>query len=107
MSNIRELRAQLGHVNLLLSEAKEREKAEALAAFKEQVDLYGISEKELLTALGFAKGRKARTPAKYYDPSSGKSWTGHGPRPKWLQGRNLDDFLIRENPPQPWWPEKV
>ncbi|WP_323121800.1 H-NS histone family protein [Burkholderia alba] len=103
---IRELQKQLGQVNLLLSEAKKKERAAALAAIKELVGEHGISELELLRAGGFLKEKKKRLPAKYYDPSSGKSWSGQGACPKWLEGKNRDDYLIREEP-QPWWPEKA
>lgn len=38
------------------------------------------------------------TPPKYFDPASGKSWSGRGVVPKWLQalcvdGVTLDNFL--------------
>ncbi|KVD80368.1 histone [Burkholderia sp. ABCPW 14] len=102
-SKIHSLQKQLGHVNLLLEEAKKKEKAEVLAAIREQVKQYGITELELLRAAGFVKDKPKKLPAKYYDPSSGKSWTGRGACPKWLEGKNLDDYLIR-SAPEPWWP---
>ncbi|WP_311767765.1 H-NS family nucleoid-associated regulatory protein [Burkholderia sp. Bp8963] len=64
---------------------------------------YGITELELLRAAGFVKDKPKKLPAKYYDPSSGKSWTGRGACPKWLAGKNLDDYLIRPAA-KPWWP---
>lgn len=33
--------------------------------------------------------------AKYYDPSSGNSWTGRGRMPRWIAGRDLTQFLIK------------
>jgi len=94
-NTIQSLQKQLGHINLLLDEAKKEEKAAVLASIKEQVQQYGITELELL--------RPKRVPAKYYDPSSGKSWSGRGACPKWLIGKNRDDYLIREAA-KPWWP---
>ncbi|WP_175948098.1 H-NS family nucleoid-associated regulatory protein [Burkholderia pyrrocinia] len=105
-ANIRELQQQLGHLNLLIEEAKQREKQAILAEICEHVKEYGITEIELLRAAGFLKSKRQKAPAKYYDPNSGKSWSGKGPRPKWLEGKNLDDYLIREEP-QPWWPERT
>nr|WP_244096798.1 H-NS family nucleoid-associated regulatory protein [Burkholderia ambifaria] len=70
---------------------------------RDQVALYAISGEEPLTAAGFRKPRKSRAPTKYYDPSSGKRWSGFGPRPKWLEGKNLDDYLV-DRAPKPWWP---
>jgi DNA-binding protein H-NS len=101
---IRDLQKQLGHVNLLLAEAAAKEKAAALTTIKALVAEHQISETELLRAAGFAKQWKKRRPAKYYDPNSGQSWSGYGPTPKWLEGKNKDDYLIRDEP-KPWWPE--
>ncbi|KGC70229.1 MULTISPECIES: H-NS family nucleoid-associated regulatory protein [Burkholderia] len=97
------LQAQLRDLNQQLADAKRDEKRAALEAIREQVALYGVTEDELLCAAGFRKARKQRAPAKYYDPSSGKQWSGFGPRPKWLEGKNLDDYLI-ERAAKPWWP---
>ncbi|KVV25450.1 histone [Burkholderia ubonensis] len=105
-TNIRELQQQLGHLNLLVEEAKQREKQAALTEIGNQVKEYGITEIELLRAAGFLKAKRQKAPAKYYDPNSGNSWSGKGARPKWLEGKNLDDYLIREAP-QPWWPERT
>lgn len=67
-SKIQELQQQLGHVNLLLEEARKKEKTEVLAAIREQVKQYGITEVELLRAAGFVKDKPKKLPAKYYDP---------------------------------------
>lgn len=100
---LQELQAQLRELNLRLADTKRDEKRTALVSIGEQVALYGITEEELLTAAGFRKPRKRRAATKYYDPSSGKEWSGFGPRPKWLEGKNLEDFLV-DRAPKPWWP---
>ena len=105
-STIRELQKQLGQLNLLVEEARQREKQAVLAEIGEHVNEYGISEIELLRAAGFIQAKRKKAPAKYYDPNSGKSWSGKGSRPKWLEDKNLDDYLIREAP-KPWWPERT
>ncbi|AQH06003.1 histone (plasmid) [Burkholderia sp. KK1] len=104
MSDLRTLRAELGRVNDLLADARSREAAEALARFREEVDLLKITEQEVRRALGY--DRSARAPAKYYDPTTGKKWSGKGPRPKWLVGKRLEDYAIGAPQPQPWWPGK-
>lgn len=104
-NKIQDLKKQLSHVNLLLDEAKRKEKNAVLAVIKEQVKEYSITELELLRAAGFIKAPPKRLPAKYYDASTGNSWSGHGACPKWLVGKNRDDYLIRDEP-KPWWPEK-
>jgi DNA-binding protein H-NS len=102
---IRELQKQLGQLNLLVEETKRQEKQAKLQQIAEDVKEYGITEIELLRAAGFIQAKRKKAPAKYYDPDTGQSWSGNGPRPKWLVDKDLADYLIRESP-QPWWPEK-
>ncbi|MBY4814829.1 H-NS family nucleoid-associated regulatory protein [Burkholderia contaminans] len=62
-----------------------------------------ITEKEIRVALGYDKV-KTKGPAKYYDPQTGKKWSGKGKRPKWLEGKQLEDYLVGAPQPQAWWP---
>lgn len=103
INELQDLQAQLRELNIRLADLKKDEKQAYLADVQECVALYGITEDELLRAAGFRKSRKQRAQAKYYDPSSGKQWSGFGPRPKWLEGKNLGDYLI-ERAAKPWWP---
>lgn len=80
--NIRELQKELGRINLLLDDVRRKEKEAALTAIKNYMMECGITELELLRAVGFRKAKKKRLPAKYYDPSSGKSWSRQGSCPK-------------------------
>ncbi len=82
---------------------KKDEKQTYVAGVQERVALYGITENELLRAAGFWKSRKPHAQAKYCAPSSDKQWSGFGPGPKWLEGKNLGDYLI-ERAAKPWWP---
>ncbi|MGS1076253.1 H-NS histone family protein [Burkholderia glumae] len=101
-----ELQSQLRDLNIKLGEARIAEKRALLDVIKDQAQALGITQDELLIAAGFKKVKPRRAPAKYYDPDSGKKWSGRGPKPKWLQGKNLDDYLVdRDRPePQAWWP---
>jgi DNA-binding protein H-NS len=103
MTITRELRANLGRVNELLAEARAKETAAALAAFKELVDLYGMTEQEVIAGLGFAKGKRRKLPVKYYDPSTGDKWSGQGTKPKWLRDKNPDAYLVGSDS-RSWWP---
>ncbi|WP_175914667.1 H-NS family nucleoid-associated regulatory protein [Burkholderia metallica] len=98
------LRAELDALNIELARVRAQEKKAALAAFKEQVALYDITQQEVLSALGYLQPKRRRAPAQFYDPSSGRSWSGHGPRPKWLADKNLDDYRV-DRVPQPWCPD--
>lgn len=88
------LQLQLRDLDLQLAQAKMVEKKAALDVFKNQVAQYGITQQEVLAALGYIQTKPKRAATKYYDPSSGRSWSGLGPRPRWLDGKNLTDYTI-------------
>ena len=97
------LQVELRELDSQLAQTKAIEKKAALATFKEQVAQYGITQQEVLSALGYLQAKSKRAAAKFYDPSSGRSWSGRGPRPKWLEGKDLNDYAI-DRAPQTWWP---
>ncbi|MBY4709442.1 H-NS histone family protein [Burkholderia cepacia] len=88
--------------------SRRSEKKCVLSNLQEQVKQLGITQQEILSALGYigSQKKKHRAPAKYYDPKSGKSWSGYGPKPKGIEGKDLDALLVDRGQPQPWWPER-
>jgi DNA-binding protein H-NS len=92
MSNLKALRAELGHFNELLADARSREVTAVLARFRDEVELLGITEPESRRALGY--DWPAPAPANYYDPATGRKWSGRGQRPAWLAGKRLEDYAI-------------
>ena len=38
--------------------------------------------------------KASSTTARYYDPNSGKTWTGRGKAPRWIAGQDYTNFLI-------------
>ncbi|MFP3708560.1 H-NS histone family protein [Paraburkholderia sp. SIMBA_009] len=85
MSDLKVLRAELGRLNERLADARAREVTAVLARFREEVAALGITEQEVRKALGYDCA--GPLPAKYYDPTTGKKWSGKGPRPKCSQAR--------------------
>lgn len=80
-----------------IDQARQREMADAVARVRSLVDEYGLTQDEV-----FGSGRKARSQAagrkvapKYRNPETNETWTGRGRQPKWIQGKNLDDYLIK------------
>ncbi|WP_341509571.1 H-NS family nucleoid-associated regulatory protein (plasmid) [Photobacterium damselae subsp. damselae] len=78
--------------------AENKEKEEKLAMYREMLIADGIAPEELLEILNGSSSRK-RAPrrAKYrYTDENGeeKTWTGQGRTPKFLQDKNLNDYLV-------------
>ena len=55
-----------------------------------------IMQKHGLTLADLRETKRVRKPVapKYRDPVSGKTWTGRGRTPTWLQGQSRDKFKI-------------
>ena len=83
-----------------IAEARKAELAEAISTAKSLIEAHGLTVEDLFGAVQ-KRGRKTAAPrekskvaAKYRDPLSGKEWSGRGIAPKWLQGKNKEDYLI-------------
>lgn len=96
MASYRELLQQRDALTVQIEEARQREIADAVAQVKAIVSEYGLNPEDI-----FAKRRGrsglagTKVPPKYRDPISGKTWTGRGKAPRWLDGKDRDDYLIR------------
>ncbi len=93
MSNIAELLAQKEAIEQKIRELKNSERNENIAKVREMIAAFDISPEELFGKR--AKAWRGKVAPKYRDPVSGKTWTGRGRAPRWLDGRNPEDFLIR------------
>ncbi|WP_338641796.1 H-NS histone family protein [Burkholderia pyrrocinia] len=97
MSTYRELLRQLEELKKEIDIARERE-AELIA--KRVVDLlveYGIFRHDVLTQQDRNRRRRAPVRPKYFDPKSGATWSGRGRTPRWLIGKDIEQFRISQS----------
>jgi DNA-binding protein H-NS len=96
MNSIKDLIAERQRLDDLLDEARRIEKEGALRDIAALAAQHGISIVEIASALGHGPRKTGRTdlPAAYYDPITGRSWTGRGRTPWWLEGKPLDDYRV-------------
>ncbi len=62
---------------------------DVIAKIKHAIAAYGLTPDDLFGGKAKAKKPRAKaskphSPAKYRDPATGKTWTGHGKRPGWF-----------------------
>ena len=73
---------------------RSKEVAGVVARIQEAIAFYGLKPADLFGETGRgvraaaaakkpARARKPAGPAKYRDPATGRTWTGHGKRPRW------------------------
>jgi len=96
MADIAELLAQKEAIEKQIEELRKSERLGAIARVKSLIADFGLTVDEIFgrKAGRAAKGAGGKGVPKYRDPATGKTWTGHGRPPGWLDGKNRDDFLI-------------
>ena len=96
MATYKELLAQREALDNQIDQARQSELSDAVTRARQLVDEYGLTQADV-----FGSSRKGRpqnagrkVAAKYRNPETNQTWTGRGRQPKWVQGKNLSDFLI-------------
>ncbi len=95
MSSYKELLAQRETLEKQIKEAKATEFAAIVNEIKQKMSEYGITAADL--GLSRAKQVKPRQPVapKYRDPASGAVWSGRGKPPKWIAGKDYNQYSIQ------------
>jgi DNA-binding protein H-NS len=96
MTTYQEYKTKIAELETLAETARKNEISKA----KEQVTAimreYGLTVADLGTT---AKAKPVKTrapvPTKYRDDATGQTWTGRGRAPKWLEGKDKNQFLIK------------
>jgi len=96
MSSYLELLAQIAELQKKAEAARSNEIAVAKAKISEIMKEFGLGIADL-GGIVKTKSSKAREPVaiKYKDPATGDTWTGRGRAPRWLAGKDKNDFLIK------------
>ncbi len=95
MSTYQEYQKQIDELKRLASDARKSEAAAGVAKIKEIMQTYGLTVADIGGA-GKTKSTKPKkaVAAKYRDTATGQEWTGRGRSPKWLDGKNKEEYLI-------------
>lgn len=113
MATYKDIKRQIAELEKKAAEIRKVEVSKVIAGIKVQIAEYNLNSDDLFKAtlpsakkIPLARGpvktaTKAAKPAsvaKYMDPKTGKTWTGHGKTPNWLTAAvkkgNKEDFLI-------------
>jgi DNA-binding protein H-NS len=96
MPTYKEYMQQIEHLTILAEAARAEEIKEAKEQIQQIMRDTGISAADLAdTAKAGPKRKHPPSTVLYKDPESGKTWTGRGRAPGWLEGKNRDDFLVK------------
>ena len=97
MTTLQELLAQKAELETQIAEVRQHEVANAVGQARALIDQFGLTADDIFGGKsGFKKAGKVpgKVAAKFRDPATGATWTGRGRSPRWLDGKNRNDFLI-------------
>lgn len=103
MKTYKELQAEIKSLQMRAEKARRAEVASVIADIKEKMRTYGITEADLL---GKPTKKAEKKPVKksgtvkpkYRNSDTGETWTGRGKPPRWIAGKDREQFLIENNP---------
>ena len=96
MTSYAEYVEQIAKLQSLAEAARKNEINDAIQKIKDLMRLHGVTVADLSSArsakLTKAKGAVA---AQFKNPESGETWTGRGRAPRWLDGKDKEQFRIK------------
>lgn len=79
-----------------IAAARQREISDAVAKVRELVAEFGLTPNDIFPGrAGKAAGKAvSKVAPKFRDPATGQTWTGRGKAPKWIDGKDRNQFVI-------------
>lgn len=96
MTTYQDYQKQITELKRQAAAARESETAAGLEKIRDIMKTYGLTIADIVPT-GKLKTTKPKkeVAAKYRDVDTGQEWTGRGRSPRWLDGKNKEDFLIK------------
>jgi DNA-binding protein H-NS len=81
----------LREIDSLTSQVRDADRSAAIGRARGLVAEFGLLEKDV-----FAPKQPMREiiTAKFRDPATGNAWSGRGPTPSWLRGKDLSEYAV-------------
>ncbi|NHZ42790.1 H-NS histone family protein [Massilia aquatica] len=97
MTSYAEYVEQIEKLQSLAEAARKNEIDDAIKKIKELMQLHGVTVDDLSSART-AKATKVKgtVAAQFKNPESGETWTGRGRAPRWLDGKDREQFRIKK-----------
>ena len=99
----KEYQEQIAELQRKAAEVRSVEVEAAKTQIRALMTTYDLNLGDLAGMSAKAKAKdgkvRAKVEMKYRDPVSGQEWTGRGRAPKWMEGKNKEEFLIKKEQP--------
>ena len=94
-TSYQEIQKQIAELQAKAEEARRAEVAAARAQIQEIMREYGLTVADIGSVAKQSKVARKPVEIKYKDDATGNTWTGRGRAPKWLDGKDKNQYLIR------------
>lgn len=91
-----ELLAKRAALDAEIESTRKEARATAISQIRDLIAEFGLAEGDIFGSRARSKARVTTGSgvARFRDPATGRTWTGRGRPPKWLQGKDADQFKI-------------
>jgi DNA-binding protein H-NS len=91
-----ELKKQIAELERAADTARKAETAEAISKIKAIMNDYGLTVTDI-DSKGKSKAAKPKTTvaAQFVNPETHETWTGRGRAPRWLDGKDREQYRIK------------
>ena len=96
-TSLKELLQQREALEKAIADARQNEISAAVTKVRELVAEYGLTVQDVFpsrSGRGSSTKSVSKVAPKYRDPSTGQTWTGRGKPPKWIDGKDRQQYLI-------------
>lgn len=93
MATYKELLAKKQELDAEIENARQVEAQYALNQIRETIATFGFTPEDV-----FGVRRKGKAPNRvpqFRNPETGETWGGRGPHPRWLKGKDPEEFRIK------------
>jgi DNA-binding protein H-NS len=96
MASYAEYVEQIAKLQSLAEAARQPEINDAINTIKDLMQLHGVSIDDLSSGRSSKPAKaKATVAAQFKNPDTGETWTGRGRAPRWLDGKDKEQFRIK------------
>lgn len=97
MTSYAEYVEQIAKLQALAEAARQAEIIDAIKKIRDLMQMYGITADDLSSARSTKPAKaKGTVAAQFKNPETGETWTGRGRAPRWLVGKDKEQFRITE-----------
>jgi DNA-binding protein H-NS len=96
MTTYAEYVEQIAKLQALAEAARKDEINDAIKKIKDLMNLHGVTVDDLSSGSRAKPAKaKATVAAQFKNPETGETWTGRGRAPRWLDGKDREQFRIK------------